>query len=371
MDKIKKNFGFGCMRLPMKDGEVDKEQMCKMVDTFLEQGFNYFDTAHGYLDGKSELALRDCLTSRHNRNEYILTNKLTNFYFKSEEEIRPFFESQLKACGVDYFDFYLMHAQNEEIFKYFKQRHAYEIALQLKEEGKIRHFGISFHDKAEALDQILTEYPQIEVVQIQFNYLDYENPAVQSRKCYEVCRKHNKPVLIMEPVKGGNLVNLPEDAKQVLDDLHGGSPASYALRFAAGFDGVLMVLSGMSNMEQMEDNISFMKDFQPLTEKEMEAVQKVADIFHQKHAIPCTACRYCTAGCPKQISIPDLFACMNAKKVFNDWNANYYYSNVHTVHNGKASDCIKCGKCEKACPQHLPIRDLLEDVAKEFETEQK
>ena len=371
MDKIKKNFGFGCLRLPMKDGEVDKEQMCKMVDTFLEQGFNYFDTAHGYLDGKSELALRDCLTSRHERSEYILTNKLTNFYFKSEEEIRPFFESQLKACGVDYFDFYLMHAQSEEIFKYFKKCHAYEIALQLKEEGKIRHFGISFHDKAEALDQILTEYPQIEVVQIQFNYLDYEDPAVQSRKCYEVCRKQNKPVLIMEPVKGGNLVNLPEDAKKVLDDLHGGSPASYALRFAAGFEGVLMVLSGMSNMEQMEDNISFMKDFQPLNEKEMEAVYKVADIFHQKHAIACTACRYCTAGCPKQISIPDLFACMNAKKVFNDCNANYYYSNAYTVHNGKASDCIKCGKCEKACPQHLPIRDLLEDVAKEFETAQK
>lgn len=371
MDKIKKNFGFGCLRLPMKDGEVDKEQMCKMVDTFLEQGFNYFDTAHGYLDGKSELALRDCLTSRHERSEYILTNKLTNFYFKSEEEIRPFFESQLKACGVDYFDFYLMHAQSEEIFKYFKKCHAYEIALQLKEEGKIRHFGISFHDKAEALDQILTEYPQIEVVQIQFNYLDYEDPAVQSRKCYEVCRKHNKPVLIMEPVKGGNLVNLPEDAKKVLDDLHGGSPASYALRFAAGFEGVLMVLSGMSNMEQMEDNISFMKDFQPLNEKEMEAVHKVADIFQQKHAIACTACHYCTAGCPKQISIPDLFACMNAKKVFNDCNANYYYSNAYTVHNGKASDCIKCGKCEKACPQHLPIRDLLEDVAKEFETAQK
>lgn len=371
MDKIKKNFGFGCLRLPMKDGEVDKEQMCKMVDTFLEQGFNYFDTAHGYLDGKSELALRDCLTSRHERSEYILTNKLTNFYFKSEEEIRPFFESQLKACGVDYFDFYLMHAQSEEIFKYFKKCHAYEIALQLKEEGKIRHFGISFHDKAEALNQILTEYPQIEVVQIQFNYLDYEDPAVQSRKCYEVCRKHNKPVLIMEPVKGGNLVNLPEDAKKVLDDLHGGSPASYALRFAAGFEGVLMVLSGMSNMEQMEDNISFMKDFQPLNEKEMEAVHKVADIFQQKHAIACTACHYCTAGCPKQISIPDLFACMNAKKVFNDCNANYYYSNAYTVHNGKASDCIKCGKCEKACPQHLPIRDLLEDVAKEFETAQK
>ena len=356
------------MRLPMQEnGEVDIEQTSKMVDEFLAQGFNYFDTAHGYLDGRSEPALRECLTKRYKREEYILTDKLTMSYFNKQEDIRPFFESQLEACGVEYFDFYLMHSQSKSIFEYFKKCKAYETALELKNEGKIKHFGISFHDKAEVLDEILTEYPQVEVVQIQFNYLDYEDPAVQSRKCYEVCRKHNKPVLIMEPVKGGNLVNLPEDAKKVLDDLHGGSPASYALRFAAGFEGVLMVLSGMSNMEQMEDNISFMKDFQPLNEKEMEAVHKVADIFHQKHAIACTACRYCTAGCPKQISIPDLFACMNAKKVFNDWNANYYYSNVHIVHNGKASDCIKCGKCEKACPQHLPIRDLLEDVAKEFE----
>ena len=292
MDRIKKNFGFGYMRLPMlENGEVDKEQTCKMVDTFLENGFNYFDTAHGYLDGKSEMSIKECLSSRHDRSEYVLTNKLTQAYFKKQEDIRPFFESQLEICGVDYFDFYLMHAQSAEIFQYFKKCHAYETALQLKEEGKIRHFGISFHDRAEVLEEILKEYPQIEVVQIQFNYLDYEDPAVQSRKCYEVCRKYGKKVLIMEPVKGGNLVKLPEDAKKILDDLHGGSPASYALRFAAGFDGVLMVLSGMSNLEQMMDNISFMKNFEPLNEKELEAVHQVADIFHQKHMIPCTACR--------------------------------------------------------------------------------
>lgn len=369
-DEVKKNFGFGCMRLPMMENgtDVDIVETTKMVDTFLEQGFNYFDTAHGYLGGKSELALKECLTSRHKREEYILTDKLTMPYFNKQEDIRPFFESQLEACGVEYFDFYLMHAQSKDIFVHFKKCRAYETALELKEEGKIRHFGISFHDRAEVLEEILQEYPQIEVVQIQFNYVDYEDPAVQSRKCYEVCRKYNKPMIIMEPVKGGNLVNLPADAKQILDDLHGtGSTASYAVRFAASFEGVMMVLSGMSNMEQMQDNLSYMKDFQPLDETEMAAVKAVADVFHSKHMIPCTACRYCIEGCPKKISIPDLFACMNAKTVFHDWNADYYYSNVHTVHNGKASECIRCGKCEKVCPQHLQIRELLQDVAKEFE----
>ncbi len=368
MEGIKKNFGFGCMRLPMNGGEVDEKEICRMVDYFLTNGFNYFDTAHGYLDGKSETALKTCLTSRYPREKYILTNKLTNFFFRKQEDIRPFFQSQLEACGVDYFDFYLMHAQGADKFAYFKKARAYETALELKEEGKIRHFGISFHDKAEVLEQILTEYPQIEVVQIQFNYLDYNDPAVESRKCYEVCRKFGKPVIVMEPVKGGNLVNLPEQARQILDRLKGGSPASYALRFAAGFEGILMVLSGMSSMEQMEDNIGCMKDFKPLDEKEREAIEQVRDIFHSMNLISCTACRYCVAGCPKKISIPDLFAVMNTKQIHHDWNADYYYNVVHTGEGkGKASDCIQCGKCEKACPQHLPIRELLKDVAKEFE----
>ena len=367
LDGAKKHFGFGYMRLPMNGDEVDIEQTKQMVDYFLENGFNYFDTAHGYLEGKSEKAIKTCLADRHKRDEFILTNKLTNFYFKKEEDIRPLFEQQLEACGVEYFDYYLMHAQSAEIFKYFKERHAYYTAFALKEEGKIKHVGISFHDRAEVLDAILTEYPQIEVVQIQFNYLDYEDPAVQSKKCYEVCRKHNKPVLVMEPVKGGSLVNLPEEAKKVLEDLHGGSPASYAIRFAAGFEGIEMVLSGMSTLEQMKDNLSFMKDFKPLTEEEHAAVKKVCDIIHSKNLIPCTACRYCIDGCPKHISIPDLFACMNTKQIYHDWNADYYYNNVHTVDHGKASDCVECGKCEKACPQHLKIRELLKEVAKGFE----
>ena len=231
-DEVKKNFGFGCMRLPMKGKEVDFEETSKMVDMFLANGFNYFDTAHGYLDGQSEIALKKCLTSRYPREAYILTNKLSGHYIEKNEDIRPFFQKQLEACGVDYFDLYLMHAQNKDLFAKYKQMHAYETVMELRDEGKIRHFGISFHDKAEVLDQILTEYPQIEVVQIQFNYVDYEDTSVESRKCYEVCCKHGKPVIVMEPVKGGSLVNLPEDAQKVLDGLHGGSNASYAIRFA-------------------------------------------------------------------------------------------------------------------------------------------
>lgn len=369
MDKVKKNFGFGCMRLPMNGDEVDLEQTKQMVDTFLKQGFNYFDTAHGYLQGKSENALKECLTSRYPRDQYILTDKLTGNFFKKEEDIRPFFESQLEICGVDYFDFYLMHAQGAGNYGHYKACHAYETAFELKKEGKIRHVGISFHDKPEVLEQILTEYPEVEVVQIQFNYVDYDDPAVQSRACYEVCRKYNKPVIVMEPVKGGNLVHLPEDAKAVLDELHGGSPASYAIRFAAGFPGMMMVLSGMSSMEQMNDNLSYMKDFQPLNDAELTAVKKVQEIFKSKNLIPCTACRYCIDGCPKHISIPDLFAIMNTKQIYHDWNADYYYNVVHTAPGRKASDCLKCGKCEKVCPQHLQIRKLLEDVAKEFEPE--
>ena len=368
MERIKKNFGFGAMRLPMKDGEVDIPQTCRMVDAFLENGFNYFDTAHGYLGGKSELALKECLTSRHPRERYILTNKLTNFFFKKQEDIRPFFASQLEACGVDYFDFYLMHAQGAENFAFFKQCRAYETALELKAEGKIRHFGISFHDKASVLEQILTEYPQIEAVQIQFNYADYEDPSVESRKCYEVCVKHGKPVIVMEPVKGGSLVNLPAEAQKVLDNLDSPrSAASYAIRFAAGFDGIRMVLSGMGDLDMVEDNTGYMADFSPLSEKEQAAVNEVTKIFLSQNLIPCTACRYCMEECPKGIRIPDLFALLNAKKRFGNWNTDYYYSNIQTTEGTRAKDCLKCGKCEKICPQHLPIRSLLNDVSAEFD----
>jgi predicted aldo/keto reductase-like oxidoreductase len=354
----------------MKDEQVDYDEFSRMADEFINTGFNYFDTAHGYLNGKSEIAIRECVSKRYDRSQFLLTNKLTTPYFNSQEDIRPFFEQQLEWCGVDYFDFYLMHAQDKNNYQKYKKCKAYETCYALKEEGLIRHFGISFHDKADVLDLILTEHPEIEIVQIQFNYVDYEDASVESRKVYEVCEKYGKPVIVMEPVKGGSLVNLPEEADKILRDLNGGSNASYAIRFAASFPNMAMVLSGRSNMSQMEDNLSAMKDFEPLNEAELEAVNKVCDIFKSLNLIPCTSCRYCIEEneCPKGIRIPDLFSALNANEAFHNWNTGYYYNNIITGGgHGKASECIKCGKCEKVCPQHLQIRELLKDVAKTFE----
>ncbi len=363
--EIKGNFGFGCMRLPMRGDEVDREEMCRMVDAFLAAGFNYFDTAHVYTGGKSETALRDCLTSRYPRECYILTDKLSGSCFEHQEDIRPLFQRQLDACGVDYFDFYLMHAQSSKNFDKYKACRAYETALELKAEGKIRHLGISFHDTADMLERILTEYPQVEAVQLQFNYLDYDSNTVQSRKCYEVCQKHGKPVIVMEPVKGGSLVKLPPAAQAVFDSLHGGSNASYAIRFAAGFEGVMMVLSGMGSMEMMTDNVSFMREFKPLSPAELEAVNKVREIVLSQELIPCTACRYCVDGCPQHIVIPDLLACLNNKRRLQG-RPNFDYM-TRTKDGGRASSCVQCGQCEDICPQGLNIRDLLKEAVREFE----
>ena len=366
-----KKLGFGAMRLPLlRPGEqtaVDMETAKQMFDTYLAAGYTYFDTAYFYHEGKSEEVLRELVVKRYPREAFTLTDKLPNLAKLEPEQMQTFFDEQLARCGVEYFDYYWLHSVTGANIENVERIGAFDFLKQKKAEGKTRHIGFSYHDGAELLDRILTAHPEVEYVQLQINYLDWEDEKIQSRKCYEVCVKHHKPVIVMEPVKGGSLVNLPEEAKKVLDDLHGGSPASYAIRFVAGFPGMMMVLSGMSNMEQMQDNISFMRDFKPLDETERAAVEKVQEIFHSKNLIPCTACRYCTDICPKHISIPDLFAIMNTKQIHHNWNADCYYEDVHTAPGRKASDCLKCGKCEKVCPQHLPIRKLLEQVAAEFE----
>ena len=377
-----KRLALGCMRLPLNgdsEGDIDMEKCKEMVDRFMEAGFNYFDTARVYHRGVSEKMIKECISDRYPRESFVLTDKLSDGCFRNEEDIRPLFEDQLKVLGVDYVDFYLMHALDKGNYDKYQRTHAWEIAQELKAEGKIRHVGFSFHDDAEFLEQILNDHPETEIVQIQFNYYDIDSPSVQSAELYEICEKYDKPVLIMEPVRGGGLAKLPSVAQDVLDKLYEKqceeegldpedqpSAASYALRFAASFPMVCMVLSGMGDMDMIEDNIDTFTDFCPIDEEELEALYKVKDLLKTPGLIPCTACHYCTESCPQQIKIPDLFQNYNNNILFPSWNSRMYYD-INTRGAGKASDCIKCGKCEKACPQHLKIRELLEKVADEFE----
>ena len=354
--EIKKNFGFGMMRLPMVGEEVDMEQTAKMVDAFLAAGFNYFDTAHPYIKGKSEDAVKVCLSSRHPRERFLLANKVSPNSFETEEEIRPYLDLMLHKCGVEYFDFLLMHANSAARHEKFTNTRAYDIAQEYKAAGKVRHVGMSFHDTADVLDRILTDRPEIEFVQLQFNYLDYEDPKVQSRLCYEVCEKHGKPVMVMEPVRGGALVNLPQEALALLPN---GSPASYALRFAAGFPQIAMVLSGMSDEAQMADNLATMGNFQPLSDPEQEAVAKVRTMYQAQHKVPCTACAYCVEGCPAGIPIPDVFAQLNRKLAKEE-----YDESASAPLADQASACVGCRACEAVCPQKLHIPKLLQEAVK-------
>ena len=355
--EIQKNFGFGMMRLPMAGQQVDYDLVSRMVDAFLDAGFNYFDTAHPYLQGMSEDAVRLCLAQRHPRERFVLTNKLSGGCFAEEADIRPLFEEQLHRCGVTYFDFYLHHAMSAQRHQRYIDTRAYEIVKELKAEGKIRHIGLSFHDTAQVLDKILTDRPEIEVVQLQINYVDWDDPVVQSRLCLEVCRRHRKSVIVMEPVKGGSLVNLPPRAAALIP----GSQAGFALRFAAGQENVVMVLSGMSDLAQMADNLATMGAFTPLSGREMEIMEQVRTIYQGQHRIPCTACSYCTDGCPAGIPIPAVFACFNDKKQ-EKAGADAAFA---AIENGPGA-CLDCGQCEQVCPQKLHIRQLLEDVGKAF-----
>ncbi len=361
-DKVKKNLGFGCMRLPMMDDRVDYEEFNCMIDAFIGAGFNYFDTAHGYIDSKSETAVRDCLVARYKREEYVLADKLSAWYFEKQEDIVPLFEKQLKRCGVEYFDFYLFHCLTRDSYPKHKQCKSFEIVQELKAQGKIKHIAMSFHDTADILDMILTEQPCIEAVQLQINYLDYDDPGVQSKACYDVAVKHGKKVIVMEPIKGGHLVNLPQKATDLFDALQGGSYASYALRYAAGYPEVFMVLSGMGNMEMMQDNLRTFSPFVPLTAEELTATDRAREIIREAKKIPCTKCNYCAEVCPKHIPISELFAVYNeflsAKITKGAAKAAF------PTDGALAADCIGCGKCETVCPQGIDVKQRIENISK-------
>ncbi len=358
-----KNLGFGLMRLPLLNEDqksFDKQQIFDMADKYLEMGFTYFDTAYMYHDGASERMLKEAVVDRHPRESFLVATKLPTMMLEKEEDIPRIFNEQLERTGAGYFDYYLLHCLNGHNYEVSERLGAFEFVQQKKREGLVKRVGFSFHDNAEMLDKILTEHPEMEFVQLQINYLDWEDNGVQSRKCYEVARKHGKDIIVMEPVKGGTLANVPPKAEKLLKEASSDmSTASWAVRFAASCEGVIMVLSGMSNMQQLSDNTGYMVDFVPLTESEKQLCFKVADIINNAVSVPCTACRYCVEGCPMNIAIPEYFAHFN-----NDDRSGY--TEVSAKY-GKASECIECGQCESHCPQHIEIIKQLKEVAKAFE----
>ena len=376
MDMMKeKNFGFGCMRLPVLDASdqttFDYEEIEKLFDCFLEQGFSYFDTAYTYHGYQAEKAVKKALVDRYPRECFQLATKMPLRDFKDEEDLGKIFAEQLENCGVDYFDFYLLHNMGHNVYDKCCKYHAFDFVKNKKDEGKIKAVGMSFHDMPELLEEILEKYgDRLDFVQLQINYIDWEQPNVQSKRCLEIANKYQKPVIVMEPCKGGTLTNVPKEAEALMKEYHPeASVASWAFRFAASQKGVFMVLSGMNTMEQVLDNTGTFQNFKPLDEGEYEVIRKVAEIIHKKTAVPCTACEYCTHGCPKKIAIPQYFALYNSiMRTSGSFSSQQvYYNNIVLNDHGKASDCIKCGKCEQACPQHLSIREYLGKVEEKFE----
>ena len=376
-------LGFGFMRLPLKDADdptsIDIDKCCELVDIFMDAGFTYFDSARGYHGGKSEWALRKALVERYPRDSFTIATKLPAWLAENAEHARAMFDKSLRECGIDYFDYYLLHNLGESLTPGFEEYGLWDFCAEKKAEGKIRKFGFSIHDNAEEFEKVLDAHPEVDFVQLQINYIDWESPIIQSRRCYEVCQERGLPVVIMEPVKGGTLANVPEEVTKLFKDYNSeASVPSWAIRFAASLPNVKIVLSGMSDMDQLLDNTSYMQDFKPLNDEEKALIKKATDIINASIDIPCTGCSYCTDGCPMQIAIPKYFSLYNAdmqelrgRGITPDegWTPqSEYYENV-AKHFGKASACIQCGQCEGVCPQHLPIIEYLQTVAKHFERE--
>ena len=367
-EEIRK-LGFGLMRLPMKGEDVDIEQMKTMVDMFLDAGFTYFDTAYGYIGGKSEMAVKTALVERYPREKYQLATKLPAWAgAKNAEEARQMFYTSLERTGAGYFDFYLLHNLGNDRTQYFEDYKIWDFARELKEKGLIKHIGFSMHDTADALEKVLIAHPEAEFVQLQINYADWESESVQSRKCYEVARKYGKPVIIKEPVKGGNLSKLPESVASVFKAADpNASLSSWAIRYAASLEGLVTVLSGMSNIDQMKDNLATMSDFKPLDEADRKVIANAIDALNAIERIPCTSCSYCTKDCPQQINIPGVFAVMNDLKVYGNLQASKNSYGWATNKGSKASACIACGQCESACPQHINIIEQLKACVETLE----
>ena len=371
-----KKLGFGLMRLPLldpnNDASIDMDQLKKMVDIFIERGFTYFDTAIMYNGFASQRAAKEALVDRYPRDSFTLATKLHSGFFDSFEDRDRVFNEQLEQTGAGYFDYYLIHGIEATNYLKYEEYDCFNWLLEKKAKGLVKHAGFSFHDTPELLDQILTKYPDMEFVQMQLNYLDWESEWVQSRAVHDMAVKHNKPIVVMEPVKGGTLAKIPAEAEKLLKNAAPDmSVPSWGIRFAASQENIMMVLSGMSTVDQMLDNTSFMQDFKPLTPEEIALTHRAAEIINAQTAIPCTGCSYCTEGCPRHIPIPKYFSLYNEDMRENleekGWTINFtYYENL-TERFGKASDCIACGQCEGVCPQHLPIISRMKDVAAHFE----
>ena len=371
-----KKLGFGLMRMPTIDkanaADVDIEQVKKMIDLFMEKGFTYFDTAWMYNGFASESVAKTALVDRYPRDSFTLATKLHAAFFDSLEDRDKVFNSQLEKTGAGYFDYYLLHGIEADMLPKYEKFDCFNWLLEKKAQGLVKHAGFSFHDSAELLDEILTKHPEMEFVQLQINYLDWESEWVQSRACYEVAVKHGKPVIVMEPVKGGTLAKVPEAVEKLFKgyapDM---SVPSWAIRFAASLPGVMVVLSGMSSMAQMEDNLSYMDNLVPLTEEEKALCHQAAEIINGQIAVPCTGCSYCTEGCPMKIAIPQYFSLYNEDMREHleekGWTVNFTNYGIVSSKFGKAKDCIACGQCEGVCPQHLPIVEHLKSVSAHFD----